>query len=244
MLALLASTGRAYAQSDEIQVYDAEIAEPGVFNLTWHDNYTPSGRTAPAFPGGVVPDRSLNGVPEFAYGVTKWMEAGLYLPLYTYDRNGRFELDGFKLRALFVDPDAGQKSFFYGVNFELSFNARHWETKSNSGEIRPIVGFRQGPWTVVFNPIFDTDFNGASRLDFAPETRVAYTLSRRWAVALEEYDDFGAVRSPLAPRAQSHQLFGVIDFTGRPVNVELGAGFGLTPASDRLTVKLILSKDL
>ena len=35
---------RADAQTDEIQVYNAEIAAPGIFNLTLHDNYTPSGR--------------------------------------------------------------------------------------------------------------------------------------------------------------------------------------------------------
>ena len=37
---------------------------------------------------GVVPNRSLNGVPEWAYGVTPWFEAGLYLPLYTVTNNG------------------------------------------------------------------------------------------------------------------------------------------------------------
>ena len=50
------------AQTDEIQVYDAEIAAPGVFNLTWHNNYTFSGSDTPSFPGAVVPDKSLNGV--------------------------------------------------------------------------------------------------------------------------------------------------------------------------------------
>ena len=42
------------AQTDEIQVYDAEIAEPGVFNLMIHSNFTPIGRTAPEFPGAIV----------------------------------------------------------------------------------------------------------------------------------------------------------------------------------------------
>src|SRR5580698_3769845 len=32
----------AHAQTDEIQVYDANIVEQGKFNLTLHDNYTPS----------------------------------------------------------------------------------------------------------------------------------------------------------------------------------------------------------
>lgn len=37
----------ADAQTDEIRVYDASIAAPGIFNLTWHNNYTPSGAGTP-----------------------------------------------------------------------------------------------------------------------------------------------------------------------------------------------------
>jgi hypothetical protein len=59
----------SFAQTDEIQVYGAEIAAPGVFNLTWHNNFTPSGPTVAAAPGGVVRNHSRNGVPEWAYGV-------------------------------------------------------------------------------------------------------------------------------------------------------------------------------
>ena len=39
-------------------------------------------------------------------------------------------------------------------------------------------------------------------------------------------------------------LFGVVDFNSRPINVEFGLGFGLNAATDRLTLKLILSRDL
>jgi hypothetical protein len=35
------------AQADEMQVYDAEIAAPGVFNLIWHNYFTPRAPTAP-----------------------------------------------------------------------------------------------------------------------------------------------------------------------------------------------------
>ena len=77
----------AFAQADEIQVYDGGLAAPGVFNLTWHNNFTPTGISIPAFGGAVVADRSLNGVPEWAYGVTRWFEAGLYMPLYSHDKH-------------------------------------------------------------------------------------------------------------------------------------------------------------
>ena len=46
-LLLIAVPVVAVGQTDEIQVYDAEIAEPGVFNLMIHTNYIPIGRKTP-----------------------------------------------------------------------------------------------------------------------------------------------------------------------------------------------------
>ena len=78
-LFLVVWTTAAFAQTDEIQVYDAQIADPGVFNLMVHNNFTPDGLKTPRFPGGLVANGTLNGVPEWAYGVTDWFEQGLYL---------------------------------------------------------------------------------------------------------------------------------------------------------------------
>ena len=87
--ALFAAPAATFAQTDEIQVYDAAIADKGKFNLMIHSNFTPSGRTTPAFPGGIVPNHSFNGTAEWAYGVTDWFEQGLYLPVYTIYSPGR-----------------------------------------------------------------------------------------------------------------------------------------------------------
>jgi len=233
-----------HAQTDEIQVYDAQIAAPGVFNLTLHDNYTPDGRMTPDFPGALVPDHALNGVPEWAYGVTPWMEAGLYLPLYSLSRDGSLTYNGFKIRTLFVRPDAADQPFFYGVNFEFSWNAAHWDHSRHTLEIRPILGWHLGDFDVFVNPILDSDYQGLSGLDFAPATRVAYNFRKIWAVAVEEYDDFGPLRGFYSARQQQHQLFGVFDYNGKPWSVEGGIGVGLTGASDHLVLKLILSRDL
>jgi hypothetical protein len=243
-LAALGLAGPSRAQTDEIQVYNAQIAAPGTFNLTLHDNYTPEGRLTPAFPGGLTPNHTLNGVPEFAYGVTDWFEAGLYLPLYSLPGDSHFQLNGFKLRALFVDPHAADKPFFYGVNFEFSFNEKHWDPHTYTSEIRPIIGWRFGKVDLIFNPILDNSYVGLSHLDFAPETRLDYNFSPIWAVALEEYDDFGELRRFNTVSQQSHQLFWVVDYNGKPVNVEFGAGIGMTSGSDGLVLKLMFSKDL
>jgi hypothetical protein len=73
---------------------------------------------------------------------------------------------------------------------------------------------------------------------------VAYNLDEAWAIAAEEYDDFGPIRGFNAASQQQHQLFGVFDYYGKPWTIESGVGFGLTNATDRVVVKLILSRDL
>jgi hypothetical protein len=90
------------------------------------------------------------------------------------------------LRTLFATPAAATRSFFYGVNFELSFNSRHWDLSRYGGEIRPIVGTRTGRWDLILNPILDTSFDGLSHLDLTPAVRVAYNGSNNFAVAVEQ----------------------------------------------------------
>jgi hypothetical protein len=244
LLFLLVSPIAAYAQTDEIQVYDAEIADPGVFNLMVHNNFTFDGLKEPRFPGGLVPNHTLNGVPEWAYGVTDWFEQGLYLPLYSDSSNLGPVLDGFKVRELFVVPHAADRTFFYGINFEFSYNAKHWDPDTYSSEIRPIIGWHLGKFDFIVNPIFDNPWKGFKNLDFAPSTRLAYNLSKTWAVALEEYADFGVIQNFLPANQQSHQLFAVVDYKSGLINVEAGLGYGLTGASDRWVAKLMLSRDL
>jgi hypothetical protein len=235
----------AHAQTDdEIQVYNAQIAAPGGFNFTLHNNYTSDGLTGPPFPGGIVANHTLNGVAEWAYGVTNWFEAGVYLPLYSITGTGAWTYNGFKVRALFVKPDAADQRFFYGVNLEFSRNTAHWDQSPNTQEIRTIIGWHLGSYDIIFNPIFENSYQGFSRLDFAPAARVAYNLNKTWAIAAEEYDDFGPLRGFYPASQQQHQLFGVFDYSGKPWMIEAGAGVGLTSATNCLEFKLILSRDL
>jgi hypothetical protein len=244
LVLFLAAPAPAFAQADEIQVYDGGLAPVGTFNLTLHSNFTPRGGTVPAFPGAVVADKSFNGVPEFALGVTDWFEAGLYLPLYSRDKHSGFGLDGFKLRALFAVPHADDRVFVYGANFEFSYNARRWDTARFTSEIRPILGWHLSAVDIIVNPIVDTSYDGFGNADFAPSTRVAVNVAPAWAMALEEYADFGPLRALHGRRDQSHQLYAVVDYSGKQWDVEAGVGRGLTRASDGVTLKLILARDL
>jgi hypothetical protein len=244
LLLMVWAATAAFAQTDEIQVYDAEIADPGVLNLMLHNNFTPDGLRTPRFPGGLVPNGTLNGVPEWAYGVTDWFEQGLYLPVYSLSSNNGPVLDGFKVRELFVVPHAAERTFFFGINFEFSYNAKYWDENRYTSEIRPIIGWHLGKFDLILNPIFDNSWKGFNQLDFAPSARIAYNISKTWAVAVEQYSDFGVIKHFLPVDQQSQQLFGVVDYKSDAINVEAGVGFGLTQASDRVVVKLMLSRDL
>lgn len=241
---LIAFPLSARAQGDEIQVYDGGLAPVGVFNLTVHNNFTPRGIKDPAFPGAVTSDKSLNGVPEWALGVTNWFEAGLYLPLYSRDKDMGWGIDGFKLRTLFAVPNADDRKFFYGANFEFSFNNKQWDTTHFTSEIRPIIGWHLHPVDIIINPIVDTSHDGVGNMTFVPSARVAYNMKSGWAVAGEMYSDFGAFNDLHSSSEQAHQIFAVVDRSTRFVDFEIGAGVGLTDASDRFTLKLILAKDL
>jgi len=153
-------------------------------------------------------------------------------------------LDGFKIRELFTVPHADDRTFVYGVNFEFSFNSSHWDATRFTSEIRPIVGWHWKPVDLIINPILDTAFNGVKQLDFAPATRLAYNISETWAVAAEEYADYGPVHRFYSRAAQVHQLYAVVDRSSKVLDVQVGVGIGLTDASDRLTIKVMLSHDL
>jgi hypothetical protein len=134
--------------------------------------------------------------------------------------------------------------FFYGINFEFSYNTPHWDPHRYTGEIRPIIGWHLGSLDFIVNPIIDNSYEGVGKLDFAPETRLAWNASKAWAIAAEECDDFGPLQHFYRHDVQSHQFFSVVDYRGSALSIEAGLGFGLGPGADHRVIKLILSRDL
>ena len=88
---------------DEIQVYNAEITAGGPMDIRAARQLRRFRTNSPEFPGGFTSNRSLQGTPEFAYGITNWWEAGFYLP-FGVTSNGELLSDGAKIRSLFWCP--------------------------------------------------------------------------------------------------------------------------------------------
>jgi hypothetical protein len=223
---------------DEIQVYNAEIADVGQWTIQQHLNYAFVGQSQPEVPGGFASNRALQGTPELAYGITKWWEIGFYLP-FAINGDGILS-DGAKIRNLFVVPNAAKRSFFYGVNFELGYETPKFSATPWTLEIRPIIGVRNKEWEFIVNPIVDLSFGSSQgEADFLPAVRLARNLGQDRFVGLEYYADFGKIGDFLPLKQQSQQLFVVTDFKVDKIDVQLGTGFGFTPGSDRFIVKAI-----
>jgi hypothetical protein len=237
-LAILIALARPAAAVDEIQVYNAGIAAPGQFTIQQHLNYVAKGLKEPDFPGGFPSDHSLNGTPEFAYGVTDWWEVGLYLPFAVQNR--QFLSDAFKLRTLFVSPNADHRNLFYGVNFEFSNPTPKFSQSRFALEIRPILGVRTANWEFIVNPIVDISFGQFGEADFAPAARLAYQVQRDFFLGVEYYGDLGRIGASPKPSDQQHTLFAVTDFKAGILDIDLGIGYGLTQGSDRVVIKAII----
>jgi hypothetical protein len=231
-------TGAAVA-ADEIQVYNAEINDPGVLSLQLHGNYVPRGRTSAGYPGGMTPEGAYNGTPELAWGVADFFEVGAYLP-YGVTEGGGARWGGAKLRALLATPHARDRRWFCGVNFEVGWQPRLFERDRWNAEIRPILGWRGHSLELIVNPIVDVPLSGPDRkADLAPAARAAAILSPAWSVGVEHYADLGRA-SDIAPRrAQLHETFAVADYSRGTFDLDFGVGRGLTSASDDWTVKFI-----
>jgi len=105
----------ANAAPEEIQVYLDEMSDPGTFGLDVHNNYVVSGDPIADYTGEQQSVHRYRVTPELAYGVTRYLELGLYLPLATLDRDVRFHVDGVKVRVKFMAPRPSDQHWFWGA---------------------------------------------------------------------------------------------------------------------------------
>jgi hypothetical protein len=61
---------------------------------------------------------------------------------------------------------------------------------------------------------------------------------------VEEYSDYGTFHNILPVHDQFHEVWAVFDHPNDFLDIEAGVGVGVTSGADRLTFKLMLSRDL
>jgi len=232
----------AIAAPDEVQVYTDEMDDPGKFGLELHVNYALKGAKEPSFEGEMLSHHRLQVTPEFSYGLTKSLEAGLYLPA-ARSADGNLYGNGLRFRLKYIAPREEGARYFWGLNAELGYSARRVSESRAGLELRPIIGYRDQRWLIAFNPILDTDLsaNVSREPKFEPALKVARKTGEGVHAGLEYYGEYGPMHHLLPASERAHYLYAVMDLETKAYDINFGIGRGMENAGDQWVAKAIIA---
>lgn len=241
-LATALAPARALAQDNfEIQVYGADLVEPGHTMLELHSNFTALGRRGVS--DGLLPsEHALHETVEITHGFTPWLEVGWYI-FTSVQQGADWNWVGDHIRPRLRAPESWHWPVGASLSFEVGYQRRAFSTDTWTLEVRPIIDRRWGPWYWALNPALEQALQGANAgrgVAFSPNASLTYDVVPAVTLGVEYYGSLGPVTGFDPLNAQQHQLFPALDLNLSP-NVELnfGVGVGLTSATDRLLFKLI-----
>jgi len=231
----------AYAAPEEIEVYMDDLTKPDHFGMDVHNNFVPSGSSTPDYSGAQPPNHVYRLTPEFYYGISDTLEMGLYLLTTTRPGNSP-NFDGEKLRLKYVAPHDEVQGSFWGANFEVGRTSLRVAQDLWNAELKGIYGYRAGNWTYAINSNFDRGISGPIHGPVAldVDNKLAYKTSAGYQVGIETYDQLGPLNNFGRLDRLSQVLYGVVDAEFQKFDLNAGIGRGLTTASDRWVIKLII----
>jgi len=232
----------ANAAPEEIQVYLDEMRDPGTFGLDVHNNYVVSGDPIADYTGEQQSVHRYRVTPELAYGVTRYLELGLYLPLATLDRDVRFHVDGVKVRVKFIAPRTSDQHWFWGANFEIGGVDRELDINPFNAELKGILGFREGRWIAGFNLNLDFKVEGPASAPPSLEldTKLGYRVAEKVALGFESYNGAGETRSLVNFARAQQSTFAIVDASIGNWDLDLGIGVGYSTNPDEIIAKAII----
>ncbi len=237
---LLLSPFTALAAPEEIQVYLDDLRAPHQLGVDFHSNFVVSGRSTPDYSGEQPPAKVYRLTPEFAFGLSPTTELGFYL-LSTRADDGRVHGDGVKARIKYIAPHDIEAGLFWGANFEIGRSSKRVSETAWNAEIKGILGYRTGPWTLAVNPNIDWSLSQTG----GPATgqvdlKVNYTVDSKTQIGMESYNEFGPIRHLSTSASNSRILFAVLDRDFGAFDLNVGLGRGISQAADKWAIKFIL----
>ncbi len=245
ILLLSVSCLQASAQDNyEIQVYGAQTMTKGSTMFELHSNYTLSGTKE--IKNGVYPTNHIfHETIEITHGFTDNFEIGFYL-FNALGDNGRSAYVGSHIRPRIAAPQKWHLPVGLSLSTEVGYQKTQYSEDDWTVELRPIIDKTLGKFYLAFNPAFGKALHGLNTNDgfvFSPNFKASYEVSHLFSPGIEYYGSLGPVNNFSPTNQQSQQLFIALDVDFSPVwELNLGYGFGLTDATDRSIVKMILGR--
>ncbi len=230
------------AAPDEIQVYTEELNAPGKFGLEQHVNYIIKGTQTPDYPGQMTTNHVLQVTSEFSYGITKNLEAGLYLPL-AFAPGGNTFFNGLRGRLKYIAPRQDDENLFYGFNVEIGRNSTRTSDSISTMELKPIIGYRDARWLFSFNPNLNMGFVAkvSHQPNLEPALKLTHSIDDGVRGGFEYYGTYGSLSHPLPSNQREHTLYAVVDVDTRGFDFNFGIGRGFVNAGDTWVMKGIFA---
>jgi hypothetical protein len=243
-LAPLLAPHPARAADEEIQVYEDDLDAPGHFGLDVHVNYVATGDPAPDSPtDGQSPLHRTRVTPEWSYGLTKNVELGLYLPLATFEADGRTEAAGVKGRVKWIAPRPEGQDWYWGLNLEVGRVNHTLDINPWNAELKAIWGLHRGRLNLAANANLDWTVSGPhpqpASLDI--DTKLAWTVTKGLDLGIETYNGVGPIKRPGHFGEEDQTAYAAADLTLGKWALNLGLGHGYGGNRDGLVAKAVIS---
>ena len=202
----------------------------------WHNNYTFNGSKNIA--DGVLPsNHALHETLEITTGITSIFETGFYL-FTAYLPGHGYQVAGSHLRPRIMAPLKWKLPVGISLSTEIGYQRAQYASST--------WNLQWKNWYVSFNPTLDISLKSKydkSTPAFEPNIKVNYTLFTNGAIGLEYYGDIGYINNLESLPQQNDAIFISFDLLNNPKwEFNMGAGIGVTPATDRLVFKTILGR--
>jgi hypothetical protein len=228
----------------EIQVYGSETVAAGDTMVELHSNFTSDGEKN-SVNGEYPTDHAEHETLEITHGFTPWFETGFYV--FSSARSGQgWQWVGDHIRPRVRVPEDWHWPVGLSLSLEAGYQQRKFADDSWSLEIRPIIDKQWGPWYIALNPALEQSFSGLNSnqgLEFAPNVKVSYDVTKVVTLGVEYYGAFGPIRRFDTFSDQQHQIGPSLDLNFSPKwEFNFGVVVGLTHSSDHLIFKMILGR--
>jgi len=228
----------------EIQVYGSQTQQKNSTIFELHSNYTFKGETEVV--KGVRPtDHALHETIEITHGITQIFELGFYLFMNYLPEYG-FRIIGTHLRPRIMAPAKWNLPVGLSLSAEIGYQSPSYSEETWSLEIRPIIDKQWNKFYASLNPTLGIQLKGVEEQSspaFAPNIKMSYAFFKNIALGVEYYGDFGSLNSFDAAPEQGHALYAIMDLLNNVKwELNIGPGFGLTPATDGLVFKLLIGR--
>jgi len=229
----------------EIQVYGSQTMEKGKTMFELHSNYALNGNKE--FIDGVIPSHhAFHETIEITHGINSYFEIGFYF-FNAITPSAGFEFAGAHIRPRIRIPDKWKWPVGVSLSTEFGYMNRSYSPDNWAIEIRPIIDktFFDKLY-LCFNPTIEKSFKGLNEnvgFAFSPNFKMSYHVTKVFIPGIEYYGSLGPLSGFDILQKQEQQIVPCLDLDVSP-NWELnfGAIFGVTEASDKFILKMIVGR--